>query len=167
MQDNFVITLHSILVKSIRFCRLQSILITRTLHSILVKSIPVIDRVLKFHLLALHSILVKSIQPPALRPLSPYPALHSILVKSIHESAYSTSRLASLYIPFWLNLYGADSKCNDRADCLYIPFWLNLYPLWSAYSSASSSLHSILVKSILRGSTTLASSPIIFTFHSG
>ena len=55
--------------------------------------------------------------------------LHSILVKSIPSDILFLVFTRFIYIPFWLNLYN---------------------PLWSAYSSASSYLHSILVKSIRR-----------------
>ena len=55
--------------------------------------------------------------------------LHSILVKSIRNVLRIFNEFSSLYIPFWLNLYGAQVVLPPNWWRLYIPFWLNLYRL--------------------------------------
>ena len=122
-----VLTLHSILVKSIRAvvgvqrCRGRlyipfwlnlylSFLSMNSkpklsLHSILVKSIPVMCRKLSCALTALHSILVKSIRGRMPSPERRCVTLHSILVKSILMIRLTMMSRKKLYIPFWLNLY--------------------------------------------------------------
>ena len=93
----------------------------------------------------LHSILVKSILFLRWMDRRKQVSLHSILVKSIHTS---TSIL----------------KCSDII--LYIPFWLNLYSIMFYVCTSVTTLHSILVKSIL-GLLLFCIAPSCFTFHSG
>ena len=143
-----IISLHSILVKSIRYAYQNNQYTVLALHSILVKSIPICDSAHLISCRTLHSILVKSILylflPNILPCLLYIPfwlnlyqnhwcfscrvlALHSILVKSIQCDGWLTLSFVDALHSILVKSILIRNHIAINGTYLYIPFWLNLY----------------------------------------